>query len=270
MHDPDEGRADDGTIRTGARRDRVAAIYEPVLAQAVTAIHAAEPSASVTVYGSVATGQARRPVSDVDLVAVGLSPDAARTLSTDLSARFSRLCREVAIGAYPQEHLTAPTDAAYGDRAFLRHYCVHLAGPDHARAWAPFPAGTRVARGFNGDIAACAGRWRDQVGLQPAAVLGRGLARKSLLAVSGLVSIHDRTWTTDREAAARRWGQLHPALAPSLATLVSWSDGRTVPDSLALREALDGIVNDVVTSFTDLIGTWTPPPAQQAPTSDLA
>jgi hypothetical protein len=43
-----------------------------------------------------------------------------------------------------------------------------------------------------------------------------------------------------------------------------------VPDSLVLREALDGIVNDVVTSFTDMIGTWTPPPPQQAATTDLA
>jgi hypothetical protein len=248
----------------------VAAIYEPVLTDAVAAIHAAEPTASVAVYGSVATGQARRPVSDVDLVEVGLAPDAARTLSTDLSGRFSRLCRGVAIGAYPQEHLTASTDAAYGDRAFLRRYCVHLAGPDHARAWAPFPADTRAARGFNGDIAACARRWRHQLGLQPAAALGRGLARKTCLPYQGWSASTTGTWTTDRETAAHRWGQLHPALAPSLATLVSWSDGRTVPDSLALREALDGIVNNVVTSFTDTIGTWTPPPPRPAATTDLA
>jgi uncharacterized protein len=33
--DPDEGVAADGTIRTGARRDRVPAAFEPVLADAV-------------------------------------------------------------------------------------------------------------------------------------------------------------------------------------------------------------------------------------------
>ena len=51
------------------------------------------------------------------------------------------------------------------------------------------------------------------------AVLGRwgaDLARKSLLATAGLVSVHDRTWTTDRHSAARRWGQIEPVWATSL------------------------------------------------------
>jgi hypothetical protein len=260
VRDPEERRADDGTIRTGARRDRVAVSYEPVLAAAVAAIHATEPSASVMVYGSVATGRARSPVSDVDLVAVGLTAAAARTISRDLSGRFSQLCREVAISAYSLEHLTTATDPAYGDRAFLRHYCVHLAGPDHACGWDPFPADTRTARGFNGDIAACARRWRRQLGLLPAPELGRTLARKTLLAVSGLVSIHDQIWTTDRASAAHRWGQLRPEHASSLAGLLSWSEGQTVPGSLDLRESLDDVVPHVVTAFASMIGTWDPQP----------
>jgi hypothetical protein len=256
VRDPDEGRAEDGTIRTGARRDRVAERYEPVLAAAVAEVLSAEPSASVTVYGSVATGQARSPGSDVDLVAVGLPASTARAIGADLSGRFGGLCREVAVGAYPLEHLTDPGDPAYGDRAFLRHYCVHLAGPDHAGGWAPFPADRHAARGFNGDIASCAERWRSQVGIRPAPELGRAMARKTLLAVAGLVSVQDRTWTTDRASAALRWGRLRPDQASSLATLLSWSDGRSVPDLLDVRQASEGIVRDVVDAFTELIGTW--------------
>ncbi len=72
MRDPGEGRAADGTITTGVGADRVPAAYRPVLAAAADAVRALAPSATLAVYGSVATGQARRPASDVDLLAVGL------------------------------------------------------------------------------------------------------------------------------------------------------------------------------------------------------
>jgi hypothetical protein len=52
------------------------------------------------------------------------------------------------------------------------------------------------------------------------------VARKTLLAVAGIVSVHDRTWTTDRELAARRWAAVDPARAAGLTTLLDWSDDR--------------------------------------------
>jgi predicted nucleotidyltransferase len=256
VRDPFERRAADGTIRTGARRDHIATIYEPVLAAAVDLIRAAEPSTSVAVYGSVATGQALPRRSDVDLVAVGLPKPAARAISDDLTTRFIDLCREVAVGAYPRVHLSEVTEAAYGDRVFLRHYCVHLAGTDHSREWPPFLADERAARGFNGDIGACARRWREAVGVQTPERLGRAVARKTLLAVSGLVSIHDEVWTTDRATAARRWSVVHPGYATDLTTLSSWGDGETRADLPGIQHALDGVVSHVVTAFADLIGLW--------------
>jgi hypothetical protein len=45
------------------------------------------------------------------------------------------------------------SDEAYGGRVFLRHYCVHLVGPDLHSALPDFTADVRAARGFNGDIA---------------------------------------------------------------------------------------------------------------------
>ena len=51
MADPDEVVAADGTIRAGARRDRVPAAFEPVLADAIAL--PGECGASLQVYGSV-------------------------------------------------------------------------------------------------------------------------------------------------------------------------------------------------------------------------
>ena len=92
MADPGEGVAADGTIRTGARRDQVPAIFEPVLTDAV-AIAAKAASASLYVYGSVANGTARPGSSDVDLLSIDL-PDAF-LLGQRLSARYAGICRGV-------------------------------------------------------------------------------------------------------------------------------------------------------------------------------
>jgi hypothetical protein len=60
----------------------------------------------------------------------------------------------------PAAGLAGDSDAAYGNRVFLRHYCVHLAGPDPAAALSAFPADARAARGFNGDLGWHRRRWR--------------------------------------------------------------------------------------------------------------
>lgn len=87
--------------------------------------------------------------------------------------------------------------------------------------------------------------------------LGRGLACKTLLAVTGPVSVHDRIWTTDRAGAARRWSELHPEHEAGLARLPAWSQGHTTPDRRAVQHALEDIVQHVVATFTDVIGLWT-------------
>jgi uncharacterized protein len=221
MADPEEGVAADGTIRTGARRDRVPAAFEAVLADAFAL--AGESGASLYVYGSVANGTARPGSSDVDLLSIGL-PDAA-ALGRRLSPRYADRCRAVEVAAATAADFEGDTDAAYGGRVFLRHYCVHLAGPDPSTAFPAFPADARAARGFNGDVSQHLRRWRLDLesGTTPADLLGIRVARKTLLAVAGLVSVHDHGWTTDRTRAARRWSELEPGLAAHLTRLLSWA-----------------------------------------------
>lgn len=213
--------AADGTIWTGARRDRVPAAFEPVLADAVAFL--GDSRASLYVYGSVANGTVRPGSSDVDLLSVDLPTPAV--LEQRLSAQYADRCRGVEVAAATSADLAGDTDAAYGYRAFLRHYCVHLAGPDPAASLPAFPAEARAARGFNGDLGWHHRRWRQTLdsGTAPADEFGVRIARKTLLAVAGLVSVHDRTWTTDRRRAARRWSELDPGLSGPLSRLLSWA-----------------------------------------------
>lgn len=260
MSDPDETVAADGTIRTGARRDRVPAVFEPILTDAIALL--SQPGtangASLYVYGSVANGTARPGASDVDLLSIDL-PDAP-DLGRRLSARYADRCRGVEIAPATTADLAGNDDEAYGFRVFLRHYCVHLAGPDPSAVLPAFTADARAARGFNGDIAQFLSRWRQELtaGTAAADLLGIRVARKTLLAVAGLVSVHDRTWTTNRAYAASRWGQIEPGMAVRLAQLHSWAENEQRPEHGAVRDALGagGIVPAIVQRFTTVIGLW--------------
>ena len=87
------------------------------------------------------------------------------------------------------------------------------------------------------------------------------MARKTLLAVAGLVSVNDKTWTTDRAGAARRWSVLHPELATPLAELIAWSEREQQVTTAHLEVALGdgGIVRQVEDSFALRIGLWSVP-----------
>lgn len=255
--------AADGTIRTGAHRDRVPAAFEPVLADAVALI--CESEASLYVYGSVANGTARPRSSDVDLLSIDV-PDAAM-LGRHLSERYADRCRGVEVAAATARDFAGEADAAYGYRVFLRHYCVHLAGPDPSSALPAFPADARAARGFNGDIGQHLLRWRQEFesGAVAADLLGIRAARKTLLAVAGLVSVSDHTWTTSRSRAVRRWSELEPGLASQLGRLHSWTKRERYPSREEVERALtgDGIVSAIVTRFDNLIGLWADNPEGQ-------
>ena len=257
MHDPLEGITPDGLIVTGASPDHIASSFKPVLDAATNAVRAAGDDVSLYLYGSVATGMARSPESDVDLFTVGLPSTEADALRSALSEEFSDTCRAVAVGAAQHSDYVGDRDEAYGNRVFLRHYCVHLLGPDLHSGLPDFAADAAAARGFNGDIAQHAQRWRnDLVAGSDPVLLGRRLARKVLFAVAGLVSVHDHTWTTDRRVAVARWAEIEPALADELHTLLEWSLGDGMPEWRTVESALDGVVTQVVSAFEASIGLW--------------
>jgi uncharacterized protein len=257
LRDDDEGLSASGLIVTGARRERVTATFEPIIAAAADRVRALGRG-SLYVYGSVSTGAARRGSSDVDLLTVDVPRSEAEAIGLELSATFAGVSRAVEVAVAESNDYVADGDAAYGNRVFLRHYCVHLEGPDGRVCLPDYPGDVRAARGFNGDIARHAQRWREAVdgGAYDPAALGRRIARKTLLAIAGLVSVHDKCWTTDRDTAAQRWSQLEPCGVDAI-TLLRWSDGDVAPTFVGIRRALDGIVATTTESFATSIGLWT-------------
>lgn len=271
MADPDEGVTDEGLIRTGVRRDRVPKTFEPLLVEAVSLVGTV-PGASLLLYGSVATGTTDPTRSDVDLLSVGLSAERAEALGQRLGARYADRCRGVDVTPVAPEAFLGAGDEGYGWRVFLRHYCLPLVGhtPDElVPGLEPgYAADARAARGFDGDLLQHLEGWRVDLD-DPAAstgLLAVRVARKTLLALAGLVSAHDGTWTTDRAKAAGRWSGVEPAYAAELARLLGWSasarrpTGRR-PERPDLERALadDGVVGMVAARYGVLVGMWDAP-----------
>lgn len=265
MRDPGEGLDVDGMITTGVRLSHIPVVFEPVLDAVISAVDGFVDGAGISrsgvelhLYGSVATGMARLGVSDVDLLTVGVPSEAASSISQNLSRVFASVCRGVELGAVQPADYVGEDDVPYGNRVFLRHYCVHLWGVDAVRSDRAFPGDSRAARAFNGDIRTHLTQWRQMEGLVSSPVLGRRIARKTLLAVAGLVSIHDRTWTTDRESSAQRWSDLRPHMNSALEEMVAWSNGTREASPRDLRTSIqtDGIVASVVNDFEASIGLW--------------
>jgi uncharacterized protein len=96
-------------------------------------------------------------------------------------------------------------------------------------------------------------------------LVGVRAARKTLLAVAGLVSVHDHTWTTDRARAVRRWSEVELGLAARLGQLHSWASAERRPGREEVQRALtaDGIVCAIVERFGSLIGLWTDDPGDR-------
>lgn len=145
--------------------------------------------------------------------------------------------------AEPEDYL-GDLDEGYGNRVFLRHYCVLVHGPNGRASLPDFPGDVRAARGFNGDIDRHVRRRAEALDLgDDAAVLGRRIARKTLLAVAGLISLHDHCWTTDRATAAQRWQQIDHSSADDLAMLLQWADDKIVPTTAVGAASAKGLVN---------------------------
>lgn len=251
-------------IVTGAHRSRIAPAFQGVVQRAIELTLAMDDSPSLYLYGSVATGLARIAESDVDLLSIGLDAASANAMSERLSREFSGLCRAVEVAAGQSSGYEGSGDEAYGNRVFLRHYCVHLSGPDPRSALPEFRADRAAARGFNGDIDAYARRWLGELcDSEELGALARRIARKTLLAVAGLVSVHDGTWTTDR-LAARRWGDIVPELAGPLEALMLWSREPALDLSRdEVHGVVTGVVRNVVEAFRVQIGLWNEPQASE-------
>ncbi len=235
--DPAEGVADDGIISTGASRDNLHPAYARLLDETVGTLRAALGPAlhSVYVYGSVATGQARPPRSDLDVVAV-TTTDLDRSvddIADDLTARHRSLVREVGIGSVSLETLGRSDLNGCAERCFLKHYCVHLAGQDIRSEFASCRPPLALAVGFNGNLGTVLAQLREQLVASPSEPERHKLVtracRKILMSAATLLSVREGGWSTDRVAAVGLITRHNAALGLLAQRALAFCDPTSMP-----------------------------------------
>jgi predicted nucleotidyltransferase len=223
--DPREGIDPDGYLVTGADLAAVPAAYQPVLADCVATLTAFPQLDGLYLYGSVATGQARPPDSDLDLLAVWTSTVDTSAAVAALSTRHRAVVREVGLAQATLDSL-----AGEADRCFLKHYCVPLAGRDLRPSLPRCRPSRALADGFNDDLAATVHRLRSAVdgARTPAerAAATRNAARRLLLAVATIESVSHGSWSTDRDIGAALLAEHHPEWTDVAARALAWSAGQ--------------------------------------------
>jgi uncharacterized protein len=247
VRDPLEGVTAAGTIVTGADEARVPPAYTTLLREAVQTLGRAlgDAAHSIYLYGSVATGQARPPRSDLDLIVVldELLPDAVRRIADDLSARNRHLVREVGIGSVDLETLGRQDLVGDAERCFLKHYTVHLAGPDLRDAYPLCEPTARLAAGFNGDLRAVLDdvrlRLTQERDVQERDALARKACRRILMAAATLLSVRAGGWSTDRGTAVELIGRHAPQLEALAADALTWSEQGAPADPAAVTDLID-------------------------------
>ncbi|MET9022653.1 hypothetical protein ABZV93_21995 [Actinopolymorpha sp. NPDC004070] len=248
--DPAEGLDADGFITTGADLANVRAPYDAVLADVRTTVEARLGSElhGLYLYGSVATGQAVPPTSDLDLSVILTSPrgiETCRRIGEELSARHRSVVREVGISPGLLDDVLAEGDQGRAERCFLKHYCVNVAGTDLRPDLPRCRSDTAIARGFVGELAPRIRQFTERLdaAVTPAEVEAVAVlvARRLLMAAAVVYSIPDRTWTTARANGAGMLGRHHPAYADHAARALAWIDPNLPADPRYVRPTREDV-----------------------------
>ena len=152
-----EGVDADGFIVSGADVELIPEAYRPVLESVVsTLVAAVDGLISVYLYGSVATGEACPPRSDIDVLVVTVdssSSEAVADAAKDLSWGYRHLAREVGIAHATLPGLFGDDIDALGGRCFIKHYCVPLHGDDIRDQLPSYRPSATMAWAFNHNVA---------------------------------------------------------------------------------------------------------------------
>jgi uncharacterized protein len=260
VRDPREGVGHDGVIVTGATADRVPARYAEALDDAVAtlSVELGDVLHSIYLYGSVATGEARPPRSDLDLIVVleQPAPEAVALAAAALSERHRQLVREVGIGSVDLATLEHRDRTGHAERCFLTHYTVHLAGPDLRASYPRCRATPELAAGFNGDLRHVLARLRGQLLAEGDEVARADLAaracRKMLMSAATLLSVREGSWTTDRDEAVDLVSRHAPAHARLAAAARRWCDEPQPGGTTEVLEIVDRLGGWLIEGYAGL------------------
>jgi uncharacterized protein len=248
--DPREGVDAAGYLTTGVDAANIANPYAAVIADCrdtiVTEVGAALHG--LYLYGSVATGQAVPPVSDLDLGVILHTASATvqcAALAELLTERWRSTVREVGVSPNTTAVVLADDEVGWSERAFLKHYCLGIAGIDLRPELAPCRPDATLARLWIGDLGAGLRTRRAELAAgRPAPDIAGPLSRRLLRTAAMTFTVRQGGWSTAGPVGAERIAAEAPRFAADAAGLLDWDRlpfTGPVVSSAAVVAVIDGL-----------------------------
>lgn len=181
-------------------------------------------------YGSVVTGRALTPTSDLDvLIVLRRQPAATLTSQIDntetaLSRKYEQLVREVAVGVTFLEEVG---NDLHGTGCFIKHLCVCVLGESLQESLPRFKPTQLVAKAFNGDFGALREKYLSLVDTTPPdeiSKLSNRIYRKFIRTGFSLVTAREQSWTTDLNVSCEAFAKYYPDKADQMRRVLQLSN----------------------------------------------
>lgn len=173
---------------------------------------------SIYLYGSVATGKARSPTSDLDLVVVLKAKPTSKLesklkeLEKLLSTKYQKIFREVGFAiTYQNEVLRS--DEAFGWRFFLTILSVKLFGDDLFQEEMKFSPTRKLAKNLHSDIdknIAEAKKNIESSNDEEAKLQIKSIMKKIIRTAFSMVMEDENYWTTDLDEMTNIFTKYYP------------------------------------------------------------
>jgi len=234
-------------IRKDVGISKVASRYQAPLRDAKDELlQYADKIHSIYLYGSVGTGKARSPSSDLDLLVVlhtkpspGTKSDISM-LEAILSKKYQKLFREVGI-TITYKSLCVKSKESYGWRFFLTVLCDRMYGPKLYTTEMKFFPSKKLARNLHGDIRTnieAASKKIRNADPVPARLQSRSIMKKIIRTGFSIVMEQENLWTVDLKEMASLFSKHYPEKREDMRGVVSLANS-SAPDRKTSIEVLD-------------------------------
>ncbi len=259
-----DGLDAEGYIETCCAVEKIPRVLRPALDASIARLKStfAARLHSIYLYGSVATGQARLGLSDIDILVLFsdsiLDPDQAslQQVAENLSLSYRSLVRQVGIEAVSiQEALANETLPGLG--CFIKHLCVCVVGEDIRPLLPKFRPSIEVARGFNGDYASVMQAMLAELAAanqtQITQAVMRRICRKTVRTAFSLVMPRLGCWTTHFDRSVDYFCRYYPEQQPSMTLVLDWIE-RPPEDRADFLSTLTPLAAWLTLEFDRMIG----------------
>ncbi len=213
-----------GFIATGVMASNIPVPFLKVVEDATKTLGSVigEDLHGLHLYGSVVTGLAQVPTSDLDVLVV-LHRKPTETLTSQiktaeaaLSHKYSKVVREVGVGVTFLEEIHSDI---HGIGCFIKHLCVCVLGERMQDSLPKFKPTRQVAKAFNGDFKKVRENYLLLLETSPTDAicsLGDRISRKFIRTGFSLVTAREQSWTTDPEIACDAFAKYYPEKAEDM------------------------------------------------------